>query len=156
MPASMVWLVIAALALGAAAPPAAQQAVGRLRVELTLNKSTYLAGEPVEARLVVRVEGDGAARLQFRSGQRFDLIIRRQGILVWRWSHDKAFTQAVEEVTLRPGETLTFRAAWDQLDLQGRRIDPGEYEAQAIFLGRTPEVPASGIETPPIAFRIRG
>lgn len=151
----MVWLMITVLALAAAAPPAVQQVGGKLRVELTLNKLTYLAGEPVEVRVTVRPEGNAAVRVQFRSGQRFDLIIRRQSVLVWRWSHDKAFTQILEEVTLRPGETLTFRATWDQLDLQGRRIDPGEYEAQAVFLGRTAEVPASGIETPPIAFRIR-
>jgi len=73
----------------------------------------------------------------FTSGQRLDLIVRRpRGDEVWRWSHDKAFTQAIQTVLLRAQESVVLRVAWDQRDLQGRRVDPGTYEAIAVFMGR--------------------
>lgn len=154
MPAPLVWLMIVALAVAAVPPPSAQKVVGKLRVEITLDKATYLRGESVTVRLTARNEGESPTRVQFSSGQRFDLIIRRRGALIWRWSHDKAFIQKVDDVTLGPGETLTFRATWEQLDLQGRRVDPGEYEAAGVFLGRASDAQGS-IETPPLAFQIR-
>src|SRR3972149_3874047 len=71
-------------------------------------------GEPVEVRLTLRNGGDSPLRVQFGSGQRFDVIVRRRGALVWRWSYDKAFVQGVQDGTLRPGGPLSFGAAWGQ------------------------------------------
>src|SRR5256885_17031198 len=53
----------------------------------------------------------------FTSGQRFDLVIRRpRGDAVWRWSHDKAFIQVIQTLTLQPGDRLSFKIPWDQTD----------------------------------------
>jgi uncharacterized protein (DUF58 family) len=150
--ASVLWLVAAAFAT-ASAPLTVDRQAGRLRLELSISKPVYVVGEPVEARLVARNEGDVPLRVQFGSAQRFDLIVRRRGALVWRWSHDKAFAQVVREVTLRPGESLAFSAPWGQVDLQGRRAEPGEYEIVGAFLGRGPDL-GSGLDTPPLEFRI--
>ena len=152
----VVWILAAVLAASAAVPPSSHKAVGKIRLELTLNKPAYMAGEPVSARVTVRNESEGLYRLRFSSGQRFDLVVSRRGALVWNWSHDKAFTQMEEDVLLRPGEALTFRATWDQVDLQSRRVEPGEYEVTAVFLGRGPDTPGRSIETPPLTFRIKG
>lgn len=154
MPMPLLWLVIAALVATVTAPPTVQEARGKLRFELSLTKPAYVAGEPVEATLTLRHEGENPARVQFTSGQRFDVLVRRGGALVWRWSDDKAFVQVIQDVTLRSGETLTFKATWDQQDLQGRRAAPGEYEIVGVFLGRAGDAP-SGITTPPLLFRIR-
>lgn len=154
MPGPLLWFLIAALALTMTAPPTVQEARGKLRLELSVSKSTYVLGEPVEATLTLRHEGENPARVQFTSGQRFDLLIRRGGALVWRWSDDKAFAQVIQDVTLRSGETLIFKAAWGQQDLQGRRAAPGDYEIVGVFLGRAGEAPA-GITTPALAFRIK-
>lgn len=154
MPVPLLWLVVAALVATVTAPPTVQEARGKLRLELSLGKVSYVPGEPVEAALVLRYEGESPARVQFTSGQRFDLLVRRGGALVWRWSDDKAFAQVIQDVTLRAGETLTFRATWDQQDLQGRRAAPGDYEIVGVFLGRAGDAPG-GITTPPLSFRIR-
>ncbi|HUH11550.1 MAG TPA: BsuPI-related putative proteinase inhibitor [Longimicrobiales bacterium] len=51
--------------------------------------------------------------LDFRSGQRFDFIVREaNGGEVWRWSEDRMFTQALGQETLDAGETVTFEATW--------------------------------------------
>jgi len=118
-----------------------------------VNKPVYVAGEPVEVRLTLRNGGESPLRVQFGSGQRFDVIVRRRGALVWRWSYDKAFVQVIQDVTLRPGETLSFGAAWGQVDLQGRRAEPGDYEIIGVFLGRVPDAPGT-LETPPLPIRI--
>ncbi|MBI3976327.1 MAG: hypothetical protein HY334_08050 [Armatimonadetes bacterium] len=154
MPVPLLWLLIAALVATATASPTVHQATGKLRLELSLSKAAYVPGEPVEASLTLRHEGDGPGRIQFTSAQRFDVLIRRGGALVWRWSDDKAFAQVIQEVTLRSGESLTFKATWGQQDLQGRRAAPGEYEIVGIFLGRAADAPG-GITTPPLPFRIR-
>lgn len=154
MPVSLLILVVAVLVATVTAPPSVQEARGKLRLELSLAKAAYVPGEPVQATLTLRHEGESPTRVQFTSGQRFDLLVRRGGALVWRWSDDKAFVQVIQDVTLRPGETLSFSAAWNQQDLQGRRASPGDYEIVGVFLGRAGDAPA-GISTPPLAFRIR-
>lgn len=152
----VLWLVIATLltTLTLTTAPAVERSAGRLRLGLVVTKAVYVAGEPVEARLTLRNDGDAPVRVQFGSGQRFDVVIRRRGALIWRWSYDKAFTQAIQETTVRPGEALTFRAAWDQLDLQGRRVTPGEYEIVGVFLGMGADL-SGRLETPPLSVQIR-
>ncbi len=154
MPVPLLWFVIAALALTVTAPPMVQEARGTLRLELSLSKSSFVVGEPVEATLTLRHEGENPVRVRFTSGQRFDLLVRRGGALVWRWSDDKAFAQVIQDVSMRSGDTLTFKAAWSQQDLQGRRAAPGDYEIVGVFLGRAGETGA-GITTPALPFRIR-
>src|SRR5256885_2859949 len=52
--------------------------------------------------------------VQFLSGQEYDFIIRSSdtGALVWRWSHGRAFTQALGSRTLASGETVTWTEKW--------------------------------------------
>jgi uncharacterized protein (DUF58 family) len=154
VPVPLLWFVIAVLALTVTASPMVQEARGTLRLELSLSKSSFIVGEPVEATLTLRHGGENPTRLQFTSGQRFDVLVRRGGTLVWRWSDDKAFVQVIQDLTLRAGETLTFKAVWSQQDLQGRRAAPGGYEIVGLFLGRAGEAP-TGITTPALPFRIR-
>jgi hypothetical protein len=47
----------------------------------------------------------------FRTSQRYDFIIyNSKGAEVWRWSADKMFLQVLGELTLNPGETVTYTA----------------------------------------------
>lgn len=105
--------------------------------------------------LQARNTGTAPLSLAFSSGQRFDLSVRRpRGEEVWRWSHDKAFIQVVESVTLDPGETMSFQVTWDQKDFQGRLVDPGAYRAVAVFMGRTGMRRETRL--PPLEFMITG
>lgn len=129
---------------------------GNLRYEASIAKKAFDPGEAVEVALAVRNTGSSPAPVTFSSGQRYDLVIRRpRGDEVWRWSHDKAFIQVVQTVTLKPGEALPFRVAWDQRDLQGRRVDPGTYEAVAVFMGRVEGADRPSLQLQPLQFTIR-
>ena len=86
---------------------------------------------------------------------RLDLVVRRpRGDEVWRWSHDKAFTQVIQTLLLRPQESSVLRVAWDQRDLQGRRVDPGNYEAIVVFMGRVEGAGRTPATLAPLAFTI--
>ena len=150
-----IWLLaMGAVTLTAAAGPLSVQRVeGGLRVEASLSRASYGPGEPVEIALSASNVVSAPVSVTFISGQRFDLTIRRpRGDEVWRWSHDKAFIQVIQMVTLKPGERMDFSIPWDQRDYQGRRVDAGPYEAVATFMGQMGS--AREIRLPPLAFTI--
>jgi len=138
MPTILVALLVGLIAASAgAAPNAVERTEGALVFSASVAKATVAPGEAVGMRLTVRNTGGTPQVVTFMSAQRFEFIVRRaRGDEVWRWSHDKAFTQAIETAQLRPRQTMTFSETWDQRDLQGRPVDPGAYEVVAIFLGQ--------------------
>ncbi len=147
-------VVMGAMVLVAAASPLSVERVeSGLRVDASLPRPSYDPGQALEIALTATNPGGAPVTVTFTSGQRFDLIIRRpRGDEVWRWSHDKAFIQVIQTVTLQPSESLSFKIPWDQRDYQGRRVDPGPYEAVAVFLGATGG--GREIRLPPLAFTI--
>ena len=156
MPAVWLGLIIGVLAFSAGAQPfTVERTDGGLRVEASLARRVFTPGEPVEVTVVARNLSAAPLGIVFNSGQRVDLIVRRpRGDEVWRWSHDKAFTQAIQTLHLRPQESFALQVAWDQRDLQGRRVDPGTYEALVVFMGRT-EGAGRGLATlAPLTFTI--
>lgn len=134
----VIGLMLAVLVVTAgAAPVSVERTEGPLALEASLGARTVASGAAVRMTLVVRNTGPAPVGLMFTSGQRAEFIVRRpRGDEVWRWSHDKAFTQAIQTLPLRPQEPLTIAETWDQRDLQGRPVDPGAYEVIAVFLGR--------------------
>jgi hypothetical protein len=50
--------------------------------------------------------------LNFRSGQTYDFEVRDGRTLLWRWSDEQSFTQALRREWLEPGATLRFEAMW--------------------------------------------
>ena len=147
-------VVLGAMVLVATASPLSVERIeSGLRLAASLPRPTYDAGQVVEVSLTATNTGGAAVSVTFTSGQRFDLVIRRpRGDAVWRWSHDKAFIQVIQTVTLQPGESLSFKIPWDQTDYQGLRVDPGPYEAVTVFLGATGGV--REIRLPPLPFTI--
>lgn len=79
-----------------------------LRLILTPETTTVrTAGEELRVRLEVQNLSQATQSLQFRSGQTFDLALRdAMGHEMARWSDGRFFTQALQRITLRPGETL--------------------------------------------------
>ena len=51
--------------------------------------------------------------------------------VVWRWSHGRAFTMALEQITLKPGESRTFEAVWEQKDNAGKDVPEVDYGSRA-------------------------
>lgn len=151
------WLILVGVVVLAAAagPVTVDRVEGSLKYEAAILKRTFAPGEIVEVTITVRNIGAAPVSLTFTSGQRYDLIVRRpRGDEVWRWSHDKAFIQVIQTITLKPQESLPrFRDAWDQRDFQGRRVDPGSYEMVAVFLGSVSGGPRE-VQLPPLPFTI--
>lgn len=152
------WLgvLVGVIVLAAAAAPVMVDRVeGSLRYEAAIPRRTFAPGEFVDATITVRNIGSTSVSLTFTSGQRYDLIVRRpRGDEVWRWSHDKAFIQVIQSITLKPQESLPpFRDGWDQRDFQGRRVDPGAYEMLAVFLGSV-SGGSREVQLPPLPFAI--
>jgi|GEM_PF-910925 len=63
--------------------------------------------------------------LLFSDGQRMEVVLNKNGEEVYRWSSGKAFTQAIEQVNLAPGESWEYSAN-DELE-----VDPGRYDFEA-------------------------
>src|SRR5574340_97832 len=71
---------------------------------LTLDQTVY-RGTPMLARLTIRNTQDAPLRLNFTSGQRYDLVIRNdKGEVVYQWSRGKFFTLALGTEVIGPGE----------------------------------------------------
>ncbi len=149
-------LVLAVAGLVAAATPTSVERVeGNLHLAASIPRASYAVGERVETIVTARNAGEGPLAITFSSGQGYDLLIRRpRGDEIWRWSNDKAFTQIVQTTTLKAGASVSFRGAWDQRDLQGRRVDPGTYEVVAIFMGHLEGGDKRPVQLPPITFVI--
>ncbi len=70
--------------------------------------------EDATFRFAVTNRGTETVELTFRTGQYADVTVHDTDtdVTVWRWSDDKMFTQALERVTLSPGETLEREYVW--------------------------------------------
>lgn len=95
-------------------------------------------GRPAPGTMSFRVgvENRTAAEttLRFTDGQFFDIeVADRGGDLVWRWSHDKAFTQALWDLELKAGESYARDADWDLIGNDGKPLSPGSYTARFVI-----------------------
>lgn len=117
MPPLRAVLMLAALAAAAACTPAAPRddtpsSASAGSGPLASSLSVQPAGDSVRLALQVTNTTSAAVEVEFRSGQTHDFVVRRGGEELWRWSADMGFTQALQTVTLAPGETRTFAETW--------------------------------------------
>ncbi|PZE22306.1 BsuPI-related putative proteinase inhibitor [Paenibacillus xerothermodurans] len=71
------------------------------------------------------------------SGQHYDIVVYDSlDQEVYRWSVNKAFTQALIVRTLQKDDQLSFNEVWDLLDSEGKRAPPGDYKVQVhVMIG---------------------
>ncbi len=90
--------------------------------------------------------GPAAQTLQFTSGQFFDIeVTDHWGKLVWRWSNDKAFTQALWALELAAGKTSSQQTVWDLTGNDGKKLPSGSYTAK-ISITSNPRDEALAVE----------
>ena len=82
---------------------------------------------------------DEPVQLDFSSSQKYDFIATQKGREIWRWSRDKVFAMMLDQMILKPGESLRYTATWDQRDNEGEFVPPGGYEIVGV-LKTFPEV----------------
>lgn len=119
---------------------------------LSIDRTEYEVGESIKMTLTVENVADESVELTFNDGQIYDFAVTGlpEGIEVWRWSIDKAFTQAVWYLTLAPGEEASYSEIWDQKDNAFAQVKPGLYRIEGD-LSSEPELFAAPVEA-----RIRG
>jgi len=64
--------------------------------------------------------------LTYRTSQRVDFRVTRDGRLIWQWSTGQFFTPASSSDTLQPGESKTYRVVWNQR-ADSSLLRPGTY-----------------------------
>lgn len=94
-----------------------------------------LAGpENVEFELLLNNDGNVPLTFEFRTSQKYEIkVTDSKGKEVYVFSEGKMFTQAIEHVTLKPGETKTWREEWNYVK-DGKRVEEGEYKVRAELL----------------------
>ena len=75
--------------------------------------SVTVSGD-VTFEYVVTNTGTSPVELTFRSGKRADVVVTQGEEEVWRWSDGRMFTQAIQEYTMDPGESITQEFIWKE------------------------------------------
>jgi hypothetical protein len=126
-------------AAAAGADPAAQPAD-----DLATSLLARVSDASVDFVLNVSNAGGAPVRLDFNSGQRFDVSVTDSaGNGVWHWSADKSFIQSLGSETLEPGATLAYEATWPA-------APPGSYRALGEITASNAEIRQSvEVQVPP-------
>jgi Intracellular proteinase inhibitor len=128
-------LLIVALCVGCQQSPPHLEAGVEVQLEaselillLRANKAVYATGELLELTLELVNRSPRSVTLEFRTAQRYDLLIRNaQGQEVWRWGADQVFAQMLGQETLPPeGGKLTYYVA------ASAPLPPGSYTITGV------------------------
>jgi hypothetical protein len=119
-------------------PPVVETTSADARVRFSPVTEPLEAGDPVWWAFDVANLGEKPLDLTFSSGQTGEVVLAQDGVEKYRWSAGKAFTEAIETVTLQPGRPLSV-VLNDTL-----QVEPGDYELTATV---TAAVGAEGATT---------
>jgi hypothetical protein len=99
---------------------------------LTTRRSSYRTGQRVGITFrIVNTTGKSVS-YNFSTGQRFDVTVTdAQGGLVWDWARGHLFSQNLASMSLAPGKSLVYKAAWPGTDHAGHLVAPGIYTLSA-------------------------
>jgi len=86
-----------------------------------------VSGDTVWWAFDVKNSGSTALQLRFSSGQHVEVVLAQSGVEKYRWSSGKAFTQAIEDVTIQPGKM------WSAVVNDTIAVPAGEYDLTATI-----------------------
>ncbi|MEN9075978.1 MULTISPECIES: BsuPI-related putative proteinase inhibitor [Bacillus] len=99
--------------------------------EVVLSVDAIQEPEQIKFNMSLKNQSERAVEFQFSTGQKFELVVYDSGHKErYRYSKDKMFTQAFQNLTLEPGETYDFSDVWKEIP------EPGTYEVKVTFKGR--------------------
>lgn len=103
-------------------------AFDNLVFSVDIPKTRFKSKKTIPILLRVKNKGSSKKALFFTSSQKFDVsILNSAKAEIWRWSKDKVFTMAIEEIPLDPKEETFFEVEWNQNDFNGQVVPPGTY-----------------------------
>jgi len=83
--------------------------INETRLEIATIKKAFPKSEIVPIRLSVTNTGSASQTLTFTSGQKYDFLVTdKAGAEVWRWSAGQMFTQEIQTMQVKPGETYNY------------------------------------------------
>jgi hypothetical protein len=91
----------------------------------------YEPGDKILFEYTIRNMGNQTAVYNFPTSKQYDIWISRGGEEVFRLSKNRLYMQVTTTIALRPGESKSFYATWDQTDLKGKQVEPGIYTVNA-------------------------
>jgi hypothetical protein len=110
-----------------------------VEVSLVMEDTAFDRDEPdTLIELHVANRGNELLELPFRSGRHFDVQVLQDGEVVWSWARNHAFTQALDTLTLRPGEEKVYRVRWNLRASGGGRLASGRYLVRGIVRPAAP------------------
>jgi uncharacterized protein (UPF0333 family) len=85
--------------------------------------------------ITVKNNGEEDVTLTFTSGQKFEIVVLDENNQeVYRYSIDKMFTMALQDIVVKAGEEKTWKEKWDYVSQDGQRVKPGNYKAIATVV----------------------
>lgn len=130
----------------------ATREIGNLQLILQTDKETYSTGELIPLRFAAINTGSAPIKLTFSTSKEFDLIVKREGDPIWQLSFGKYYLQVITELPLGPGQPLTFKAGWLQVDNAGNQVPAGIYEIVALLPASTAGEP---LESAPLVVQVK-
>jgi len=113
---------------------ALQSNAHRLPAALSLEVEALPRTDDMEMHLKLTNISDHLNKLRFSSSQKYEIVIKSfDGKEVYRYSLNKTFTQAVQEMTLNPLESIEWKETWDYKN-NGQRVEAGDYQVEAEVL----------------------
>lgn len=92
--------------------------------------------QAVEATITLMNHSDETIRLDFTSGQTFEIYLYDDNEqLVTLWSKDRVFTQALHSMDIKPGEAKRFGGELKLSNLDDQKLDIGTYKLKIEIKG---------------------
>lgn len=111
----------------------------------------FPAGAAISFVVTIKNQASAARTLTLPTGQTHDVVVMDAGHKeVWRYSRGRMFAQVIVDLTLKPGESRSYTTTWDQTDVKGKALPPGDYEAIGLVPGGAP-----GCRSESVPFAIR-
>ncbi len=108
-------------------------------VTLTSDRFRYGIGDDIRLELRIKNVTTNTRTYRSTSTQRYDFRAEGTGVS-WRWASGRVFGQTVTDVTIRPGETVTHTATWNQRDDRGAQVPAGRFDTRGMLVGTASHV----------------
>lgn len=97
---------------------------------LELQVKAEQEGDKIDFTFQLVNKNKNTVDLTFSSSQQFDIKLSHGNQLIYQYSHEQMFSQALVEESLAPGEMKKWTETWEI----SQSLEPGEYEVEMILL----------------------
>lgn len=106
----------------------------QLLQQLEMTADVQADADKVDFNFNLQNTGEEAVELTFPSGQQYEIIVKNaDGEEVYRYSKGKAFTEALVNKEVNPGEELSFTNSWNYKQ-DDKRVEAGTYDVDITLL----------------------